>query len=426
MSNKNLQPLRGMKDHLPSEQSRLRRIQNICSRTAHCFHYKEASFPLIENKEVFSKTIGEDVVGKELYQFIDKGGNHVVLRPEGTAGIVRLALNAHLLNQLPLRLFYQGPMFRYERPQKGRLRQFHQFGVEFFGEKSPQAELEVIQMAGMILEKLKIPFQLLINTIGDEESRSRYKKELLDYLTPFQKELSADSQIRLLKNPLRILDSKSSQDQKILEKAPLPKNFLSTASKIFYDQVLSLLDKNNISYLQTDFLVRGLDYYSDTVFEFTSSQLGAHNALLAGGRYDSLTSMMGGPYCPAVGWACGLERLALLSPVKEVQKILLTVLSTSEELNKEVFKITSALRFRGFTVHSLNIQHSFKKQMKTAHRESCSHILILGADEWKKGEIILKDMSTGRQEHLPKDLERLTQALKKLNMLRGVLQTGRS
>ena len=402
-----LQPLRGMKDHLPSEQERYHQIQNICTHTAQCFHYQEVSTPLIENIETFSKTVGDDIIGKELYQFTDKGDNHVTLRPEGTASIVRLVLNAKLLAAPPLRLFYHGPMFRYERPQKGRFRQFHQFGVEFFGEKSPQAELEIIQMADMILKKLKIQAQLLINTIGDEESRKNYKTALVKYLQPFQKELSSDSQSRLLKNPLRILDSKSTQDQKILEKAPLPKNFLNTDSKIFYDQVLALLDENNIPYQQADFLVRGLDYYSDTVFEFTSSQLGAQNAILAGGRYDQLIEMMGGRPCPAIGWACGLERLALLSSLKPTQKPVVAVLSTNEELNNTAFKIASDLRSKGFFIYLPNIQNSFKKQMKSAHKESCSHVLILGLEEWKNGKIILKNMKTGQQTLLAKNLDHL-------------------
>ena len=402
-----LQPLRGMKDHTPLEQTKHRQIENVCAHTAQCFHYQEISTPLIESTEIFSKTVGDDVIGKELYQFTDKGDNSVTLRPEGTAGVVRLLLNANLLASLPLRLFYQGPMFRYERPQKGRLRQFHQFGVEFFGENSPQAELEVIQMADMILKKLKIPTQLLINTIGDEESRKNYKKALVQYLQPFQKELSPDSQIRLLKNPLRILDSKSTQDQKILEKAPLPKNFLNTSSKKFYDQVLSLLDKNNITYQQKDFLVRGLDYYSDTVFEFTSSELGSQNTVLAGGRYNQLVETMGGLACPAIGWACGLERLVLLSALEQTQKILLAVLSTHEELNDEIVKIATHLRSKGFCVYTPNIQSAFKKQMKLAHKESCSHVFILGTDEWKNGKIILKNMQTGQQTLLSKSLENL-------------------
>ncbi|MDE0152226.1 MAG: histidine--tRNA ligase [Bdellovibrionales bacterium] len=402
--NYSLQPLRGMKDHLPSEQERYRQIQNICIQTAQCFRYQEVSTPLIENIEIFSKTVGEDIIGKELYQFKDKGDNSVALRPEGTAGIVRLALNANLLTSLPLRLCYHGPMFRYERPQKGRFRQFHQCGVEFFGEKSPQAELEIIQMADMILKKLNIQTKLLINTIGDEESRRHYKTALVQYLKPFQKELSPESQTRLLKNPLRILDSKSTQDKKILESAPLPKNFLNKNSKIFYDQVLSLLSKNNISCQQTDFLVRGLDYYSDTVFEFTSSELGAQNAVLAGGRYDQLIEMMGGRPCPAIGWACGLERLALLSSLESVQKLTVAVLSTSEELNDTAFKIASDLRFQGFIVYLPNMQNPFKKQMKTAHKASCSHVLILGTEEWKEGKIILKNMKTGQQTLLDKNL----------------------
>ena len=402
-----------MKDHPPSEQSKYRRITNICSQISQCFNYQEIAAPLIENNEIFSKTIGDDIVGKELYQFTDKGGNPVALRPEGTAGVVRLVLNAQLLAHLPLRLFYYGPMFRYERPQKGRLRQFHQFGVEFFGEKNPQAEFEIIQMADMILKKLKISSQLQINTIGDEESRKNYKKELVRYLQPFQKELSPDSQIRLLKNPLRILDSKSEQDQKILEKAPLPKNFLNTNSKKSYEQVLLLLEKNKIPYQQTDFLVRGLDYYSDTIFEFTSSQLGAQNTVLAGGRYDQLVEVMGGRPCPAVGWACGLERLALLSALEDDQKTILAVLSTDENLNDEVFQISFQLRSKGFCVSLPNLENSFKKQIKQAHREHCSHVLILGAEEWKNGKIILKDMSTGKQEYFSKDLEKFIQTFKK-------------
>jgi len=401
-----LQPLRGMKDHLSTEQKQYRQIQNICTHTAECFHYQEVSPPLIESVETFSKTTGDDVIGKEFYQFTDKGGNSVTLRPEGTASIVRLVLNANLLTSSPLlRLFYQGPMFRYERPQKGRLRQFHQFGVEFFGEKSPQAELEVIQMADIILKKLKIQAQLLINTIGDEESRKSYKTALIKYLEPFQKELSPDSQNRLLKNPLRILDSKSAKDQKILENAPLPKNFLNKNSKMFYDQVLALLNKNNILCQQTDFLVRGLDYYSETVFEFTSSELGAQNAVLAGGRYDQLIEMMGGRPCPAIGWACGLERLALLSPIEPVQKHIVAVLSTNEELNNTAFKIASDLRSKNFFVYLPNMQSSFKKQIKMAHKESCSHVLILGIEEWKNGKIILKNMKTGQQTLLSKNLD---------------------
>lgn len=402
-----LQPLRGIKDHLPSEQKKHRQIENICVSTAQCFHYQEVSTPIIENTEIFSRTVGDDIVSKELYQFIDKGDNSVTLRPEGTSSVVRLSLNANLLQNTPLRLFYYGPMFRYERPQKGRLRQFHQFGIEFFGEKSPQAELETIQMASMILKKLQIPVQLLINTIGDNKSRKNYKEALVQYLQPFQKELSPDSQIRLLKNPLRILDSKSKQDKKILEKAPLPKNFLNTNSKKFYDQVLSLLDKNNIPYQQTDFLVRGLDYYSDTVFEFTSSQLGSQNTVLAGGRYDQLVELMGGSSCPAIGWACGLERLALLSILTETKKTLLAVLSTSEELNDQVVKIVFDLRCKGFSVYLPKTQISFKKQMRLAHKENCSHVLILGADEWKNGKIILKNMKTSHQTLLSKNLENL-------------------
>ena len=406
-----VQTLRGMKDQLPLEKKLYRFIENTFLDTARLFHYQEISTPLLEDLKVFDKTIGEDIVGKELYQFKDKGEHLITLRPEGTASVVRMVINEGLLEKKPLRLLYCGPMFRYERPQKGRLRQFHQIGIEYFGKKSPYADFEVLQIAHTILKKLGVSSTLLINSLGDQESRYKYKKALVQYLEPFKKELSADSQVRLKTNPLRILDSKSKQDQKILEKAPLPKNFLNKDSQSFFEQVIFLLEKNNISYQLEDFLVRGLDYYSDTVFEFVSSELSAQNAVLSGGRYDSLVESMGGESCPAIGWACGLERLALVCSEKPKEQKVFSVLSTQDQLNKEVWKVAQKLREFGASVYLPQPDSPFKKQMKQAHKENCSHVVILGEDEWKNNQVIVKDMETGKQKLYPKNLFHLSQEL---------------
>ena len=407
------QALRGMKDHWKKQSASYRSIENKARKIFSQFNYQEISTPLLENLEVFQKTLGTDLLDKELYQFEDKGGSQVALRPEGTAGVVRAFINDKP-PQLPVKLFYTGPMFRYERPQKGRLRQFHQIGCELLGESSPYAELELIQMAVRFIKELGILPQtnLIINSIGDEESRKKYREKLLEYLKPYQKDLSAESQVRLVKNPLRILDSKSEQDRKILQKAPIPLDSLNTSSRKFFDEVLDLLTQNNIAFQKKDFLVRGLDYYSHTVFEFISSDLGAQDAVLAGGRYDTLVETMGGKPCPAIGWACGVERLSILTPEVKDSPIVVSVISSDPSLEKDKLHIAEQMRDQNISVH-LSYISDLKKQLKKANQQECSHVVILGMDEWKKEQVILKDMKTGEQTLHSKDLKSLIPILKK-------------
>ena len=407
------QALRGMKDHWKKQSASYRFIENKSRKVFRQFNYQEISTPLLENLEVFQKTLGTDLLDKELYQFEDKGGSPVALRPEGTAGVVRAFINEKP-PILPVKLFYTGPMFRYERPQKGRLRQFHQIGCEVFGEPSPYAELELIQMAVRFIKELGIlpQTQLIINSIGDEESRKKYREKLLEYLKPYQKDLSSESQVRLVKNPLRILDSKSEQDRKILQEAPLPKDSLSASSQKFFDEVLNLLTQNSIKFEKKDFLVRGLDYYSQTVFEFISSNLGAQDAVLAGGRYDALIETMGGKPCPAIGWACGVERLSMLIPEVTDNSPVVSVLSSDTSLEKDKMLITQKLRDHNICVH-LMYSSDLKKQLKKANQHACSHVVILGTNEWKKGQIVLKDMKTGEQTLHSKDLKTLIPILLK-------------
>ncbi len=409
-----LQALRGMKDQSPQDCAKYRMITQICADICQRFHYQEVQTPLLENISVFSKTLGTDILNKELYQFKDKSGQLQALRPEGTAGIVRFLNNENLYQNSPLRFFYSGSMFRYERPQRGRFRQFHQFGVELFGEKSPLAELELIQMAQMILKELKVlpKTSLIINSIGDIESRKVYKEKLVQYLKPIKNKLSPESQTRLSQNPLRILDSKSPQDREILKQAPRPLDFLNQNSKNFYQEVLALLRENQIEFKQSDFLVRGLDYYSHTVFEWVSSDLGAQDAVLAGGRYNDLVEMMGGKPCPAVGWACGIERMSMLSTLENDIKLpLLGIISVDENLNKIAYREAQTLREEGFSVYHPPLS-SFSNQMKKINKQQCIYALIFGSEEWKQGQVCLKNMKTGEQIKISKNS--LTDHLKKL------------
>ena len=399
-----LKTLRGMKDLSPPNCFQQKKIISVCSDICRRFLYREIQTPIMENALVFSKTLGVDIVHKELYQFQDKSGQWVALRPEGTAGVVRFLNSLENRQNQRSRFFYSGPMFRYERPQKGRLRQFYQFGVEFFGETAEYAELELILMAGMILKELNILPQtrLIINSIGDSESRDMYREKLVQYLKPLRNQLSVESQERLLRNPLRILDSKSKQDKEVLKKAPRPIEYLNQYSKNFYQNVLSLLKENQISFHQDDFLVRGLDYYSHTVFEWVSDDLGAQSAVLAGGRYDGLVSMMGGANCPAVGWACGLDRMALLCSEKSLPPPDVGVLSVHDSMDSTAQSQARLLREEGFSVY-LPEKASFSKQMKKIHQQNCVFAVILGSDEWKAHEVSLKEMNTGKQIKISKD-----------------------
>src|SRR5438876_11668399 len=312
-----LQPARGTQDLLPEVMRRHRRVSDTARELAALYGFAEIATPVFEFTEVFARPIGEhtDIVAKEMYTFNDRGGEEVTLRPENTAGVVRAVLSNGLTQSTPLKFFYSGPMFRYERPQKGRFRQFHQIGVELIGVAQPQADIEVIALGWRILKELGIGdrVELQFNTLGDPESRARYRAVLVDFYSNRQSELSEDSQRRLEANPLRILDSKDPCDIRINVSAPSYENYLTDASRDFFTQVRGGIGRLGISTMRHNpRLVRGLDYYTHTVFEFVTTDLGAQGTVLAGGRYDGLVELMGGPAMPGVGWAAGIERLALL------------------------------------------------------------------------------------------------------------------
>ena len=397
------QSVKGMKDLLPENQKQHRFILDSCLEIARRFDFKEISSPILEPSSVFEKTLGGGTA-KECYQFLDKGGDQLTLRPEGTAGIVRALIQHKLYQGAPLRFFYSGPMFRRERPQKGRFRQFHQAGFEVFGQKDPSAEGELIEMAQMVLKELHIldKTSLLINSIGDTQSQTQYQKKLLDYFTPYEKELSEDSRRRLKENPLRILDSKSPQDKKFLNKAPRPMDSLSKDSKTFFEELKNILSKSSIPFTQDDFLVRGLDYYRHSVFEYVLKEdpEGSQSAVLAGGRYDNLVHSMGGADVPAVGWALGVERTAMLLEPGVFKKTspLLAVLASNPELKSEEAKHISLLRQAGFYVFIPDFG-TLSKQMKRASKRGCDFVFILEDEKLKTA--VVKNMKTGEQKQIP-------------------------
>ncbi len=307
-----LQSVRGTHDLLPEAQAKHNTIIGVARSISERFGFQEMSTPIFEFADVFKRTLGEasDIVNKEMYTFKDRNDEEITLRPEGTAPIARAFISEGLSQRTPLKLFYQGPMFRYERPQKGRQRQFHQFGVELLGVASPYADVECLTLAHEILKGLNVltTSSLQINSIGDDESRAKYTAALVKYLKENSAKLSEESQKRLTTNPLRILDSKSEGDQALLKNAPLISEFYNETSKSFFDTICGTLKNTGIPYHVNPFLVRGLDYYTHCVFEFRTTALGAQDAILSGGRYDGLIGQMGGPATPGIGWAAGIER----------------------------------------------------------------------------------------------------------------------
>jgi len=397
-----LQPVRGTQDLLPEVCKSFRAIDRLAFETAELYGYQEISTPIFEFSDVFHRTLGEtsDAVTKETYTFRDRGNDEITLRPEGTAGIARAFISNGLQQNLPLKFYYSGPMFRYERPQKGRYRQFHQIGVECLGLDTPTADIECLALAAQLFTRLGLQdkVQLEINSLGDQESRQKHKDLLVAYLKDFATDLSPDSQTRLVKNPLRILDSKDAGDQKILSGAPLLKDCLNEKSQQFFGEVLEGLTTLNIPYLLNDRLVRGLDYYTHTVFEFTTSLLGAQSAVLAGGRYDGLIELMGGPQTPGVGWASGIERLALLvdSACLVPSQPVVAVIAADEGANSTCLKLTNQLRTENFHCELINGGNVGKK-MKRANKIGASWALIIGESELANNQVTLKNLAKGEQ-----------------------------
>jgi len=398
-----LQSVRGTHDLLPEAQAKHNLIVDTARTVAGRFGFHEMSTPIFEFSDVFKRTLGEasDIVNKEMYTFKDRNGEELTLRPEGTAGVARAFISEGLSQRTPLKLFYQGPMFRYERPQKGRQRQFHQIGVELLGPASGMADVEVIACGHLILEALKIreACVLEINSIGDEESRKNYVAALVKYLSSVEGKLSADSKVRLKLNPLRILDSKDEGDQALLKSAPKISEFYNEITKTSFDQICSALKKMGIPFEINPFLVRGLDYYSHCVFEFRTTQLGAQDAVLSGGRYDSLVKTMGGPATPGVGWAAGIERMVMLTPVEAPLPRPVAVIPVHDSVEAEAFKLAYDLRAKGIACE-VHFSGNISKRLKKATAQNAYAAVLIGPDELAKGEAQVKWLDKGSQDNV--------------------------
>lgn len=405
---------KGTADILPQEAQLWDEVEAKSREVFRRYRYGEIRVPLFESYDLYARSSGDtsDIVTKEMYDFNDKGGRHMALRPEGTAGVVR----AYVENKLygpefpkPYRVYYMGPMFRYERPQSGRQREFHQIGVEAFGSDSPLLDAETIQLGVDLLHSVGVhDLRLAINTLGDPETRQAYHQALVDYFTPHKAELSEDSQIRLAKNPLRILDSKDPQDKPLVADAPSILDYLTPAAQAHFSVVKESLDKLGIAYVVDPTMVRGLDYYNHTIFEIMTTSPAFGNkelTVLAGGRYDGLVEQVGGPALPGVGFGLGTERLMLLvqhnRPAEEAAPLNVYIASLSESAGAEALVLAHAIREAGYTVDMDFLNRKAKSQFKTANRENAQLVITLGEDELAHSAASIKQMATGQQIQVP-------------------------
>lgn len=396
-----LQPVRGTRDLWPEEAGRHRHIEETAFRIAQLYGFGEIVTPIFEFTEVFARTLGEtsDVVTKEMYTFTDRSGDSLTLRPEATAGIARAFINGGQSLPRPIKLFYRGPMFRHERPQKGRLRQFHQIDIEVLGSDKPLVDIEVIALAWRLLGELGLRdrITLELNSLGTQQDRADYRDELHRYLSGRVEELSEDSRSRLAKNPLRILDSKDEGDRRVLADAP-PMTGRLKEGQSFFDEIKAGLAALGIPFVVNDKLVRGLDYYCHTVFEFTTTALGAQGTVLAGGRYDGLIQQMGGPPTPGIGWAAGVERLAALIGAELPATRPIVVTAPGNALDG----LATAERLRGLG-HAVELDASgrIKTALERAQKTKASTVVILGEDERARGAAAVRDLDSGTQEEVP-------------------------
>ena len=398
-----LQPVRGTQDILPEVARRHRRVVESARAAAELYGFAEIATPIFEFTEVFARPIGEhtDIVAKEMYTFNDRGGAEVTLRPENTAGVVRALISNGLAQSVPHKFFYSGPMFRYERPQKGRYRQFHQIGVELIGVAQPQADIEVIALGSRILDALGVGERVVLelNTLGDPESRAGYREALVHYFSARVSELSEDSCQRLERNPLRIFDSKEEIDQRVARYAPAFADYLNAESRRFFDRVRAGLDRLGINYRLNPHLVRGLDYYTHTAFEFVTTDLGAQGTVMGGGRYDGLVELMGGPALPGVGWAAGIERLAMLIAAPPAPRsVALVPIGEAGEIT--ALKLAEDLRDRGFAI-DLGYSGNIARRLRRANRINAFAAVLLGEDELARGVATLRNLGNGMQSAVP-------------------------
>jgi histidyl-tRNA synthetase len=401
-----MQPVRGTQDLLPEAARRHRRVSETARAAAELYGFAEMATPIFEFTEVFARPIGEhtDIVAKEMYTFSDRGGEEVTLRPENTAGVVRAVLSNGLVQSVPLKFFYSGPMFRYERPQKGRFRQFHQIGVELIGVAQPQADIEVIASGRRILDALGIGDRVVLelNTLGDVESRAAYREALVSYFSARASELSADSQRRLERNPLRIFDSKEETDQRVAGNAPAFADYLNAESRRFFDRVRAGLDRLGLIYRLNPRLVRGLDYYTHTAFEFVTADLGAQGTVMGGGRYDGLVEMMGGPALPGIGWAAGIERLAMLIAEPPPVPRPIAVVPIGEAAEGAALTLAELLRNNGCSV-DLGYSGNVARRMRRANNVNARVAVLIGEEEIARNVVALRDLDSGEQTEVPMD-----------------------
>ena len=402
-----LQPVRGTRDLIGEDAARHFHVVETARRVTGLYGFSEWQTPIFEDTRVFSRTLGEtsDVVTKEMYSFEDRGGDSITLRPEGTAGVCRALITGGLTQTLPQKVFYAGPMFRYERPQKGRYRQFHQIGVELLGPASPLADAEVISAGWRILNELGIAQDVVlnINTLGDAQSRANYRDALVAYFTAHADKLSEDSKLRLEKNPLRILDSKDEGDKALVENAPLIYAHLTEEAAAFYAGLKAALTAFGVPFEENPRIVRGLDYYNHTAFEFVTTALGAQGTVMAGGRYDGLVEQMGGPNVPGIGWGAGIERLSMLISAPPAAAQPVAVIPMGGESEGRALEILNLLREQNIAAE-IGYSGNAKKRLERANKSGAAFAVLVG------GEIKLKNLTDGTQEDVTAEtlLERLS------------------
>jgi histidyl-tRNA synthetase len=402
-----VQPVRGTQSLLGEDADRLARVVEAFDRVRRLYGFKRVEVPTIEQTSVFARTIGEttDVVSKEMYSFEDRGGESITLRPEFTAGICRAYLSEGWQQYAPLKVATHGSAFRYERPQKGRFREFHQLDAEIIGAAEPQADVELLSFGYQLLRELGIAqgVTLELNTLGDPETREAWRTSLIDYFEGHRAELSEDSAARLQRNPLRILDSKDARDKAICAGAPSVDEHLTGEASDFFSAVMSGLDAADVPWKRNAGLVRGLDYYRHTAFEFVTDRLGAQGTVIAGGRYDGLIEALGGPHTPAVGWAAGIERLAMMIAAPAVQAPSVAIIPLGDRAEAEAQRIVAGLRREG-VASDLAYRGNMKKRLSRANASGAAYALIIGDDELDRGEAQLKNLSTGEQRSVSLDL----------------------
>ena len=412
-----LQKPKGTQDILPGDSAKWQYVENVARETFKKYNYGEIRTPMFGHYEVISRSVGDttDIVTKEMYDFHDKGDRHITLRPEGTAPVVRSYVENKLFApevQKPVKVYYIGSMFRYERPQAGRLREFHQLGVECFGSKNPATDVETIAMAYQLFNTLGIKdVTLHLNSLGNTDSRLAYRQALIDYLTPMRESLSKDSQRRLEENPLRVLDSKEKEDKVAVENAPSILDYLDEESQTHFDEVRAMLDSLNIPYVIDTNMVRGLDYYNHTIFEFITTIDKSELTICAGGRYDSLVEYFGGPETAGFGFGLGLERLLLVLdkqgiklPVEESLDVYIAVLGSGA--NGKALELVQSIRYQGFKAERDYLGRKIKAQFKSADTFKAKTVITLGESEVESGVVKVKNNAT--REEVTVSFEELT------------------